>query len=104
MRDAQVLWLIPDENWPLCNLLLCAALWSVAAHRCFALTHHLRSQAEQAPLPTLALLAATAAAHAAARHWPCDAIAETAVAGACAAVRSFTYGVSFPGLVSFFFS
>jgi len=81
-----VLWLIPDEDWPLCNLALAASLWLVAAHRVFLRTAELRDAAEARPAPTAALLAAAAAVYGAMRALTC---AGGAVALGAAAVAAF---------------
>ena len=53
----RVLWLIPDVNWPVSNLILCACLWMLAASRCFANTASLRDAAEGRPRPVAVALA-----------------------------------------------
>ncbi|KAH8074291.1 N-acetylneuraminate 7-O(or 9-O)-acetyltransferase [Aureococcus anophagefferens] len=83
-----VLWLLPDEDWPLCNLALAATLWLVAAHRVFVRTAELRDAAEARPAPTAALLAAAAAVYGAMRALAC---AGGAVALGAAAVAAAGY-------------
>ena len=69
----RVLWLIPDVNWPVSNLILCACLWMLAASRCFANTASLRDAAEGRPRPVAVALALLCMAYVAARLFdaPC---------------------------------
>jgi len=71
----RVLWLIPNVNWPITNLIVCALLWLLGASRCFANTASLRNSAEQQPKPIAVALALTAMAHVAMRlvDAPCGA-------------------------------
>lgn len=59
-----ILWLIPDENWPGINLILCSALWIVAANRVFHNTSTLREAAESSPITTLSCLTTLGIAYA----------------------------------------
>lgn len=71
----RVLWLIPNVNWPITNLIVCALLWLLGASRCFANTASLRNSAEQQPKPIAVALALTAMAYVAMRlvDAPCGA-------------------------------
>lgn len=60
-----LLWLIPNENWPGVNLIVCTLFWLWAATRVFTKTADLRDAAERSLLATFACIAILIAAYAA---------------------------------------
>ncbi|KAJ1448521.1 Cas1p 10 TM acyl transferase domain-containing protein [Pelagophyceae sp. CCMP2097] len=66
-QASSVLWLLPDERWPGCNLIATATLWVCAAHRAFHGTDRLRSAAERAPARSALALGTAAVVYAALR-------------------------------------
>lgn len=60
-----LLWLVPNENWPGVNLIICTLFWLLAASRVFTKTSDLRDAAEASPLAAFACIAILVAAYAA---------------------------------------